>query len=125
MLLKGLPELRDDQGYAGPVSGARQYLFLFDLQSWSVVAAESGGSIIRRRLQARSGKPHLVVWDFALVPIMVQEIRPRTIIEIGTARADLRRITPASSNSRSATERGDHGSHRAANQRRARSLRPR
>lgn len=25
------------------------------------------------------------VWDFALVPIMVQEIRPRTIIEIGTA----------------------------------------
>jgi cephalosporin hydroxylase len=25
------------------------------------------------------------VWDFALVPIMVQEIRPRTVIEIGTA----------------------------------------
>src|SRR5262249_14879495 len=25
------------------------------------------------------------VWDFALVPIMIQEIRPRTIIEIGTA----------------------------------------
>jgi cephalosporin hydroxylase len=25
------------------------------------------------------------VWDFALVPIMVQEVRPRTIIEIGTA----------------------------------------
>lgn len=25
------------------------------------------------------------VWDFALIPVMVQEIRPRTIIEIGTA----------------------------------------
>ena len=39
------------------------------------------------------------IWDFALAPLMIQEIRPRTIIEIGTASggaavyyADLQRL---------------------------------